>query len=136
LSLFFGVLEPINGELIYANAGHPPPYFFTNHSDQTIIPLYRTGMLLGVSADEKWEKESILISPGGGLFLYTDGITEGLNEGGLFYGRDRLKSVLQGITNASAETICSTILQDLDNFVGAETQSDDIAMIVIKRGNL
>jgi len=136
LSLFFGVLEPISGKFIYANAGHPPPYFFTHHSDNPTIPLFRTGMLLGISADEKWEKETITFSDGDGLLLYTDGVTEGLNENGLFYGDKRLKPLLQEIASDPAETILSTILQDLENFVGAETQSDDIAMIVIKRENL
>jgi serine phosphatase RsbU (regulator of sigma subunit) len=136
MSLFFGVLEPASGEFIYANAGHPPPYFFANHSDNPMIPLVRTGMLLGVSADEMWEKEIITISPGSGIVLYTDGVTEGLNEGGMFYGENRLKTVLRKVTDDSAETICSSIIENLENFVGAETQSDDIAMIVIKRENL
>ena len=93
-------------------------------------------MLLGVSADEKWEKAKITISQGDGLLLYTDGVTEGLNDQGLFYGEERLKSVLQSATGTSAKKISSTILRDLENFVGAENQSDDIAMIAIKRENL
>jgi sigma-B regulation protein RsbU (phosphoserine phosphatase) len=136
MSLFFGVLNPISGEFVYANAGHPPPYFFTSHSKKLIQPLYRTGMLLGVSEDEKWEKRTILISHGDGLLLYTDGITEGLNEQGVFYGENRLKKVTIEFINASADSICSNILLDLENFVGTEAQSDDIAMIVVKRENL
>jgi sigma-B regulation protein RsbU (phosphoserine phosphatase) len=93
-------------------------------------------MLLGVSADEMWEKEIITILPGSGIALYTDGVTEGLNEGGVFYGENRLNRVLQNVTDDSAERICSSIIEDLEHFVGAETQSDDIAMIVIKRENL
>ncbi len=136
MSLFFGVLDPTSGEFIYANAGHPPPYFFTSHSDQRIIHLHRTGMLLGVSENEKWEKGTIQIAHGDGLLLYTDGVTEGLNEQGVFYGENRLKKVMEALFDASADTICSTIFLDLENFVGAEAQSDDIAMIVVKRENL
>jgi sigma-B regulation protein RsbU (phosphoserine phosphatase) len=136
MSLFLGVLDPRSGEFVYANAGHPPPYFFTSHSDQQINPLYRTGMLLGVSEDERWGKEIIVISPEDGLLLYTDGVTEGLNERGVFYGENRLKKALEEVAEASAETICSTVFLDLESFVGTEAQSDDIAMIVIKRENL
>jgi sigma-B regulation protein RsbU (phosphoserine phosphatase) len=136
MSLFFGVLEPTSGEFVYANAGHPPPYLFASHSDKGMNPLYRTGMLLGISDNEKWGKETVVISPGDGLLLYTDGVTEGLNERGVFYGENRLKEVIKKIVVASAESICSTVLQDLENFVGMEPQSDDIAMIVIKREHL
>jgi PAS domain S-box-containing protein len=136
MSLFFGVLEPIRGEFIYANAGHPPPYIFSNYSDKPIRSLNRTGMILGVSDDEKWEKDIIMISHGDGLLLYTDGVTEGVNEDGVLYGQKRLKKVIQEVVDAPADAIGSTILLDLKNFVGAEAQSDDIAMIVIKRDNL
>jgi PAS domain S-box-containing protein len=136
ISLFFGVLEPASGEFVYANAGHPPPYFFSDHPDKQISPLYRTGMLLGVSEHEKWNKEIIMISPGDGLLLYTDGVTEGLNEQGMLYGLERLKYVMKGLTGASVDTICSTVILDLENFVGAESQSDDIALIVVKRENM
>ena len=136
MSLFFGVLDPTSGEFVYANAGHPPSYFFTSNSDNWINPLYRTGMLLGVSDDERWEKETIVITNGDGLLLYTDGVTEGLNELGVFYGENRLKKVLKKLVNAPANTICSSIFLDLEKFVGSEAQSDDIAMIVVKRENL
>jgi PAS domain S-box-containing protein len=136
MSLFFGVLNPMSGEFVYANAGHPPPYFFNNPSEGWLNPLYRTGMLLGVSGNEKWEKATITFSPGDGLLLYTDGVTEGLNEQGIFYGENRLKKVLKELAEASAKTICSTVLSDLENFVSTEAQSDDIAMIVVKRENL
>lgn len=135
MSLFFGVLDPKSGAFCYANAGHPPPYFFTSRQDKRITPLHRTGMLLGISEDETWEKEVITISPGDGLLLYTDGITEGFNEDGVLYGQDRLKKVMVNLFDSSADNICSTVLSDLENFVGAEDQSDDIAMIVIKREN-
>jgi PAS domain S-box-containing protein len=135
MSLFFGVLEPSSGEFVYANAGHPPPYFFTSRLDKPILSLNRTGMLLGVSEHEKWKKEMVSISPGDGLLLYTDGVTEGINEQGMLYGGNRLKNVVGSFSSASVETICSTVLLDLENFAGAEAQSDDIAMVVVKREN-
>jgi sigma-B regulation protein RsbU (phosphoserine phosphatase) len=92
-------------------------------------------MLLGVLPDEKWEKRTIQIFHGDGLLLYTDGVTEGFNEQGELYGHNRLKKAMHEITCTSAQTICSTISQDLERFVGAEAQSDDIAMIVMKREN-
>lgn len=133
MSLFFGVLELASGEFTYANAGHPPPFFFTSQADKVSRSLYRTGMLLGVSAEEKWGKGTIVIAPGDGLMLYTDGVTEGLNESGALYGEERLKKALVALMDSPADTICSMILRDLESFVGEETQSDDIAMLVVKR---
>ena len=74
-----------------------------------------------------------MIREGEGLLLYTDGVTEGLNKHGVCYGSDCLKSVVREHAARSAERICSEVLIDLEDFVGEEPQSDDIAMIVIKR---
>jgi sigma-B regulation protein RsbU (phosphoserine phosphatase) len=134
-TLFYGVLDPKSGDFVYANAGHPPPYYITSQSDPRISPLYRTGMPLGISEGGRWEKETIKISHRDGLFLYTDGVTEGMNEHGVSYSEDRLKKVVEEVVDTSADTICSAVLQDLDNFVGSEAQSDDIAIMVIKREN-
>jgi len=133
LSLFFGVLDPTTGDYHYANAGHPPSYVFSNSSETSINPLHRTGMLLGISSDEIWGKEKISISPGGGLLLYTDGVIEAWNENGILYGQDRLKKVIREVISSPANEICAAVLDDLDTFVGVEPQSDDLAMIVIRR---
>jgi len=90
-------------------------------------------MLLGISSDEIWGKEKISISPGGGLLLYTDGVIEAWNENGILYGQDRLKKVIREVISSPANEICAAVLDDLDTFVGVEPQSDDLAMIVIRR---
>jgi len=133
MSLFFGVLDPTSGDYHYANAGHPPPYLFSSTPEVGIQPLHRTGMLLGVSDDETWGKEKIVVSHGGGLLLYTDGVIEAWNETGILYGQERLKTVVSEVIESPADEISSAVLMDLENFVGDEAQSDDIAMIVIKR---
>jgi len=90
-------------------------------------------MLLGVSDDETWGKEKIVVSHGGGLLLYTDGVIEAWNETGILYGQERLKTVVSEVIESPADEISSAVLMDLENFFGDEAQSDDIAMIVIKR---
>lgn len=133
MSLFYGVLDPENGEFIYSNAGHPPPFLFTDQPDKPMTPLYRTGMPLGVLKGEQWDKGQVTILPGDGVFLYTDGVTEAMNENGFIYSEDRLIEIVKNTTRDSAGNICANALHDLEEFVGAEAQSDDIAMIVIKR---
>jgi PAS domain S-box-containing protein len=133
MSLFYGVLEPTSGRFVYANAGHPPPYLCASLPNHPIVPLSRTGIPLGVSKNENWKTEIIEISPGDAVCLYTDGITEAMNEQGIIYGEKRLKDVLMVKTGVSAEEMCSSVMKDLEEFVGAEAQSDDIAMIVVKR---
>ena len=136
MTLFYGVLEPKSGEFVYVNAGHPPSYFFKCQTDLPLNLLHRTGMPLGVYKGESWGKETIKISQGDGLLLYTDGVTEGMNGQGMLYGENRLTKVIKEAACTSAAAICSTVLQDLESFVGPEAQSDDIAMIAIKRDML
>ena len=76
ITTFYGVLDPEEDLLIYANAGHNPPFLVTSQSETKLFALARTGMPLGVEPDSSWERRSIKFSPGDKLILYTDGVTE------------------------------------------------------------
>ena len=75
------------------------------------------------------------MDPGSGMLLYTDGVTEGLNQTGEVYGHYRLQEVIRGCVDTPVDKACSAVLEDLERFVGEEAQLDDIALVAVKREN-
>jgi serine phosphatase RsbU (regulator of sigma subunit)/CheY-like chemotaxis protein len=135
VTAFYSVLEPQTGRLIYANGGHPPGYIISpGKSKDPIQRLRPTGMALGVSEGAQWKQKIEKLMPGDILILYTDGITEAQNQHGQFFGEDQLLDVVLENMNASAGQILESLLAEVHRFVGSEPRQDDIALVVIRRG--
>jgi sigma-B regulation protein RsbU (phosphoserine phosphatase) len=135
VTVFYGVLDPQTGEFIYCSAGHTPTYIIKNNKSKDYLRLTHTGMPIGIEKNEKWDQNTAVLEDGDFMVLYTDGIIEGENQEGDFYGENRLRKVLQENSGRSAKEINNLILEDLHLFLGNRPQSDDIALIVIKRAD-
>lgn len=135
VTAFYAVLEPLTGRLIYANGGHPPGYIISPGKNKDPIQRLRpTGMALGVSEGAQWKQKIERLMPGDFLILYTDGITEAQNQRGQFFGEDQLLDVVLENMNAGAGQILESLLAEVHRFVGSEPRQDDIALVVIRRG--
>src|SRR5262249_53704735 len=88
VSLFYGVLDPGVGRLVFANAGHPPPLLLRAGSHAP-ASLEARGLLLGVDAAAAYATAEAAVGPGDLLMLFTDGVTEARNHDGAQFG-DRL----------------------------------------------
>ena len=72
VTIFFGILHIHTGELEYSNGGHNLPYRLIRPGD--VVALENTwGMALGVQEDVQYLTKTVVLQPGDGLFLYTDG---------------------------------------------------------------
>jgi serine phosphatase RsbU (regulator of sigma subunit) len=67
------------------------------------------------------------------LLLYTDGITESQNDEGESFDEDLLVETAVSQFGQTAHDIQAAILESVQNFVGDNSQSDDIALIVLSR---
>ncbi|NIV40735.1 MAG: SpoIIE family protein phosphatase, partial [Anaerolineae bacterium] len=80
VTVFYGILEPATGELLYCNAGHCPGYLFRAGNQQQAEELPPSGAALGLLDGMSWTRESVQLAAGDLLVLYTDGVTEAHNE--------------------------------------------------------
>ena len=135
VTVFYGVLDPANGDFIYCNAGHNPPFLMNSQLERGAQRLKATGPPLGIFEDQIWERGSVKILPGDTLVLYTDGVTDAQNSHGEFYDRRRLTRSIESKTAMSALQIRDGILSDVYDFMGDERLFDDIALVVLKREN-
>ena len=129
-SVFFGLLDPASGELLYINAGHESPVIF--RPDEEPVILECTGGVLGLFPFARYATARAQLQPGDLLFSYTDGVNEAKNEAGEQFSDDRILSV-----GAAAEPDAAKLLQDMiadiKHFRGSAAQSDDITMLAARR---
>jgi sigma-B regulation protein RsbU (phosphoserine phosphatase) len=133
ITLFYGVLDPASGMLVYCNAGHNPPFLLHAQGNREVQPLTRTGIPLGIVEETTWEQRALQISTGDTLLLYTDGVTEAQNSQKLFFEEERLLAPAQSSSGGTAQYIHDAIQSDLHEFVGGAPQFDDITLVVLVR---
>ena len=77
LTVFYGVIDPVAGELVYSNAGHP--HAFAVHGDGSHDRLLATDPPVGFAGPDSYHEQSLAWSPKDDLlFLFTDGLPDAL----------------------------------------------------------
>jgi sigma-B regulation protein RsbU (phosphoserine phosphatase) len=133
VTAFYGVLDPATGELVYCNAGHPPPLLFDAQDSPDGHALSRTGMALGVIETETWEQRVVELRPGDTLVLYSDGVTDAANEQAVPFGDQRLRASVRANLGRPARELPDALLAEIRAFAGEAQPSDDIAVMVGSR---
>jgi sigma-B regulation protein RsbU (phosphoserine phosphatase) len=115
----FIVLSRDSGELTYVNAGHNPPLVIGSGS---AIALEATGMPLGLFPEAAYEAPTALLSPGGSLLVFTDGLTDSISGAS---AENRLRDAL---ADSSGKTML--ILKSL---IDPHFNEDDVTILLVKR---
>ena len=92
VTLFFGMLSPETGEVLYCNAGHNPPYRVNGGKPQAIEDAH--GLTLGIRPQATYQTGSLVLAPGETLYLYSDGVTEAHDPDDNLFCEHRLEAVL------------------------------------------
>ena len=132
VTMFYAVFDPSSGELVYANGGHNSPLIIHADGSSTVLPL-TGGIALGLMSDISYEQNVITLSPGDVLLLYTDGVTEAMNERGEEFGMERLRGIFTDANSNSAREVNQEIFEAVHAFTGAIPQSDDITCLTLLR---
>ncbi|MCK5314061.1 MAG: PP2C family protein-serine/threonine phosphatase, partial [Anaerolineales bacterium] len=133
ITLFYGVLDPANGMLVYCNAGHHPPFMVRAEPEASTDLLTRTGIPLGVNEDATWESREVHIHPGDLLLLYSDGVIEAQNVDKELFGEGRVLDIIRAYLSRQARDVEEALLSGVRDFAGDAPQFDDITLMVIKR---
>jgi len=131
VTIFFGVLDPLSGELTFCNAGQTPP--LVSRKDGTLERLDSTGPVAGIFADAAYRSVTIRLDVGDRLVVVSDGVTESENASDEEFGEQRLRKVLLCETDLTAEDTCDAIVETLTAFRGSRPYNDDVTMLVVAR---
>jgi len=123
-----------NRLVLYVNAGHPGPVHYRPSIDR-VHQLMPTGGLLGIMRDQKFALENISMQPGDILVLFTDGITEAMDEHDEMFGEERVISAVKKYQDKSAKDMALLIIQDVEKFSAQSKHKDDRTIVVVKRNN-
>lgn len=128
---FLAELNPTTGELAYLCAGHNPPIL--RRASGAIERLKSDNMPLGIELSEKYATGLTRLERNDFLIIYTDGVTEAWNEDESAFGDARLLTIAQNTGAERSAMTLSNIMRNLDDFVGAAPQHDDITCMVVRR---
>ena len=156
VTAFACVVDTATGEVRFANAGHNPPVLKQNGKLGNLA--CRPGLVLGAMDVVKYREGSFACSPGDGLLLYTDGVSEAANAAEELYGEERLLETLARIdasggegvpvgsdvqapdvaaaasaaAASSAQTAVNSLVASVDAFAGEAPQADGITMLAFR----
>ncbi len=129
VTCLYAVLDPAEGTLRFANAGHNLPYV---GGDGETLELMARGMPLGLLPDMEYEEKAATLGPGTSLLLHSDGLAEAHNPEGEMFGFPRLMGIVGG--GGAGEALIDNCLMSLDSFVGSDwDQEDDITLVTVQR---
>jgi serine phosphatase RsbU (regulator of sigma subunit) len=133
VTIFYGILDPTNGNFIYCNAGHNPPYLLSSQEEGAVQAVPKTGMALGITEGATWDRGEVMLAPGDILIMYTDGLTEAQNKQEILFSEERVEKTSQANLGRSAQEIQEAMLEEVHGFVGDAPRSDDLTLVIIKR---
>jgi len=131
VTCFCGVVNTARREIKYVNAGHGNQFLF-NGARQGPLVLTTTSRPLGIIDQATFDSATVDYAPGDLLFLYTDGITDALDEKGHNYGEALLvDSVAKSLSRGCPE-IVDELISDVLRFQGRSEQYDDLTVLAVK----
>ncbi len=131
VTLLAGILDITSGELVYTNAGHNPPYL--RRTDGSVERLdQRHGPLAGEMPGIVYGESRALLAPGDLLLLYTDGVTEAMNDKDELFTEERLVKVIGADGPTSTNALVDRTVSAVETFERGTEQTDDITVLALQ----
>ena len=131
ITLFYGLLEPSTGQMLYANAGHNYPLLI--RSDGGVEQLRGNGMVLGILATSQYQAYQVDLQPGDVLVLFSDGVTEARDSTGEEFGDERLAHFLLTHKDRPAAEMIDSLVARVRDWSGQMGFADDFTILLVKR---
>ncbi len=137
VTIFYLILDSKNRIISYASAGHNPMVLFRAETDETFF-LNPRGFPVGISLPDESlfrrsiDVEKIKLKKDDMLVIYTDGVTEAMNEAREQYGEDRLLALIKEYGRKSPDEFVDALNEDIKVFTSGYPQNDDITVVAMK----
>jgi sigma-B regulation protein RsbU (phosphoserine phosphatase) len=115
----------------YSNAAHHPLLVY-RASAEKMEQVDTEGLPIGIDRGSAYRMKQLALNPGDIAVLYTDGITEAMNQEGEQYSLERLAAILKSNYTKKAEELKKVIQKDLVDFTGSAKQHDDQTLVILK----
>jgi serine phosphatase RsbU (regulator of sigma subunit) len=140
ITMTYAVVDVAARTLTYARAGHTPLIHVPSApGPRQARVLAPDGLVVGLRIEgvaqkfeQLLEESTIPLATGDVLVFFTDGITEAMNPASDLFGEQRLQALVEQHGDLPSDQLRERILRELDAFVGAADQHDDMTMILLK----
>lgn len=131
VTLMYGCLRN-DGSLTYCNAGHNPPLIVSPSG--SVRRLECGGPIVGLFEGASFDEETVNLSKGDWLIVFSDGVSEALSAEEEEYGEARIVDVIRTHQDVNPQQMLETLFTDVRNFAKGAAQSDDITALVLRYG--
>lgn len=132
ITLVLLVIDPTRHIVSIANAGHLPPLLRDKHGSIRQVGQEKSGMPLGVLAQQNYQEFQLQIEPGDTLLLFTDGVTEAMDAEQHIFGRARLEQALAQAPSPVTEVI-PYVVDEVEQYLDDRHQRDDMCLVAVRR---
>ena len=130
LTALFGMIDLNKGMFEFVNAGHLVPLIMNN--GDTVTTYTDADLLIGVLPDVPYRVQRIALKGVTAICLYSDGVTEAINEQDEMYGDDRLLAAYSATVKAGSKEWVEAMMADLTAYRGKQPPSDDITILIAR----
>jgi sigma-B regulation protein RsbU (phosphoserine phosphatase) len=131
-TMIVGKLTANGEEMALANGGHCFPIIVGK--DGSVHEFESSSLLVGMFEEAAYETAVCPLPPGAIAAFASDGIEEAFNEEKQEFGLDRFKEALVDARAGTAREIFDAVTQKVISFRGTAEQSDDLTLLIVKRG--
>lgn len=130
VTAFYGVLHRPTGKLIYVRAAQDRPLLWQPGARPVSLP--GDGRFLGMIDGLVLREYEVELSPGDRLLLFSDGVTDQVNEQDESFGLERLKDAFQEAGKRESGSQLKHLINIIDHWRGAASAFDDITMVLVE----
>lgn len=138
-SAFYLIADAGNGELRYANAGHPAPLFLRRGTG-LVEPLRdgacKPGPALAVFEDSEYATATCALAAHDLVVLFTDGLYEVANHDDEEYGQERLLEAVQKRIDLSPAQLFDEVISEVQQFSARNEFIDDVCMVGVEAARI
>jgi sigma-B regulation protein RsbU (phosphoserine phosphatase) len=129
-TVFFAVLDPENGEMIYINGGHETVFIIDANGVKE--RLRQTGPAVGLFPEARFDYQRTQLAPGDNMFAFTDGVSEACSKTGDFFTRERLDALLSKPGDRLSHLL-ERVKSEIFSHVDGAPLEDDITILTLRR---
>jgi sigma-B regulation protein RsbU (phosphoserine phosphatase) len=128
VTIFYGVIDFERETITYCSAGQTPPFIL--RKDSTVERLDKTDIVLGIESKADFKDTTLPARVGDLIFLYTDGITDELDDQDDPYGEDRLLRRLKGAYDLDLKSMVDSVYDAVMRHTKGKPQDDLTALAI------
>ena len=128
---FFAAIDPVTGEMEYANAGHNPPVIARQNGKVELLTA--GGPVLGILPNINYVGGRTKLETGDLLVMYSDGVSEAPNAKDEEFSEEAVAQIAASCLDRSADEVLMEIARQLRAFLGECSPTDDVTMVVARK---